>query len=403
MSKTAINEPEPVTNVGGSLRAAQAAHDLGNFLTGIRMLSQLAIQDADDSCALQQHLLSLEQAALHAGHLCNHLQRSLAGDADGAPMTHQRIELNALVESIRGLLSVLIRPEATLGVDLSNESPACSANPTQMRQIIVDLVTNSSDSLGSDGGSITLRTGQMNSDAQSMQGVTKYFGVCDRQDGVFLEVSDSGNGIPESKLEKIFCPRYTTKKERAGHGLGLSNVLAIVQSLGGGVTVSSRLGTGTTIRCVLPTAAEQRPSLENSEPSDTRLQASQGSLNILLVDDNRAMQFLVKSMLEGCERLDATVQTAISGREATEFIGQNGDALSVIILDMNLPDIDGAQLIGKLRDAANGVPVILASASPKCELETRCSACPPDSILVKPFDIHTLVDEIIAVCTRGHR
>lgn len=379
------------------LPAAQTAHDLANSLTGIRMLVQSLSHVSPDQPAIHQHIASLQRAALHASELCDQLQNILAGEKGEQELDVCEIDIGAMVSAMRRLLEVMVRSDANLKVEAAVGVPPVIANPTQLRQVILDLVTNASDALGCGNGSISIRTGVFECNDPSDFGPVAKAEAIDADDCVVLEVTDTGGGIAEDKLQRTFEPTFTTKKD--GQGLGLASVLQIVRSCGGTVTVDSRIGEGTRVRCVFPSATpeplKQADAAATSSPlvdnSDSR------AAPLLLIEDNEAARSGSKFLLENSEHGDFHVLTVGNGREAIDLFQRRIEEASVVVLDLNLPDCQGADLLRQMRQLAPQLPVIVVSGLPEEQMIAQCDGQKPDGILVKPFDGDALIDKVNSI------
>lgn len=374
----------------------QTAHDLANFLTGIRLLLESIAPVLPDEPVVQQYLGSLERTALHASELCEQLQHSLAGigRAEEEEPDACEVDLGAMVSAMDRLLEVMVRPGAELRIDAEAGLPRILGNPTRLRQIVLDLLTNASDALGEQGGSITIRTGVHECVERLELGPLMASGSRDTAHWVVLEVTDSGCGIDEQRLQSIFEPTYTTKSQ--GHGLGLSSVLQIVHGYGGAVAVDSRVGQGTRIRCIFP-AVETRPQERPPPASPPPRRSATGHASILLIEDNEAARRASKLVLETSSEGRYRVLSASTGREAMDLFRPRRDDISVIVLDAQLPDCDGLALLGEIRELSADVPVLVVSGLPERELRAKCNGHQPDGFLIKPFGAETLVDSVRSV------
>jgi CheY-like chemotaxis protein len=374
--------PEPQT-----LPLGQTAHDLANFLTGIRMLIQSLSRVASNNPAVQQHIASLRQAALHAAELCDQLQASLRGDEEDLELETCQVEFGATLTRMERLLEVMIPSDTSLDLQLAANLPPIVANPTQLRQIVLDLVSNASDALGN-GGSITIRTGIARC---SERPDLDPLGPEPDDAFVFMEVADTGCGIDKESLRKIFEPSFTTKSD--GQGLGLASVLNLVQGYGGAVHVDSRVGEGTRVRCLFPRAVADR--LRTAEPAAAPNRGHEttvaGPATLLLVDDNTATRDGIALMLKTSDRGEFHVLAAGNGREAMSLFRERRQEISLVVLDEKLPDCRGTQLFRQMRQIAGELPVIIATGLPKNEVLAECHGEAPDGFLVKPFDGDELI------------
>jgi len=380
-----------------ALPAMQIAHDLGNCLTGIRMLVQSFSQFLPADVDLQQHLTSLDRASVHATELCRHLQSSLGGQGEQTANEICDLDLSALVLAMQSLLEAMVQPGANVKFQLAEALPPVIASPTHVRQLLLDLLTNASEALEGDAGSITVRTGLLQpGESRDGGSETAHSETAHTDERVFLEITDTGCGVPQSELQQIFEPAFTTKKD--GQGLGLASVLRIVRAYGGTVAVDSEVGRGTRICCAFPRAtAEQMSQLPPPEATQRQAGAQAADSRpamVLLVEDNDSARLTSKLLLESSSQRKMSVLAAGTGQEAMELFEERLDEITIIVLDANLPDCRGTELFEQMRQLAPGLPVIVASGMPEEQLITRLNGQPPDASRIKPFDGEMLIDKV---------
>jgi signal transduction histidine kinase len=246
--------------------AGGIAHDFNNLLSVIQGgNSALAIADLDPEAPVQQRLKRIRSAAEHAAGLTEQML-TYSGNAG---VTLKPLTLSSLVESVLVLLEASVSKQTTLQTRLARDLPLVEGDETQLRQVVVNLVTNASEALEGAPGRVCVETGTVRasraylSDAYSPRSLPE-------GDHVYLEVSDTGVGIEEAARARIFEPFFTTK--RSGRGLGLAAVLGIVQSHHGALKLTSEVGQGTRFRVLLP-LTQSRPGdggPSSKAPSDGR-------------------------------------------------------------------------------------------------------------------------------------
>ncbi len=212
--------------------AAGIAHDFHNFLASILMEAELAETGEAEGSFPKQELRTIQTVASRA----TELVRELMAYAGSDPSIRERTELSHLVEEVLQLLQIFIAKNATLRVTLPEEAAFVYANPAQLRQVIMNLVTNASEALGSKGGDISINVAT----------------VADEQESrwVRLTVGDTGAGMTPEVLSRIFDPFFTTKS--AGRGLGLAAAQGIIRNHGGVISATSEQGKGTEFEILLP-------------------------------------------------------------------------------------------------------------------------------------------------------
>ncbi len=212
--------------------AAGIAHDFHNFLASILMEAELAETGEAEGSFPKQELRTIQTVASRA----TELVRELMAYAGSDPSIRERTELSHLVEEVLQLLQIFIAKNATLRVTVPEEPAFVYANPAQLRQVIMNLVTNASEALGSNGGDISINVAT----------------VADEQESrwVRLTVGDTGAGMTPEVLSRIFDPFFTTKS--AGRGLGLAAAQGIIRNHGGVISATSEQGKGTEFEILLP-------------------------------------------------------------------------------------------------------------------------------------------------------
>ncbi|HUF27631.1 MAG TPA: MASE1 domain-containing protein [Gemmatimonadaceae bacterium] len=333
--------------------AGGVAHDFNNLLAGILGNASLARGEVDEGEDPSESLVQIETAARRAADLTRQM---LAYSGRGA-FVIQRIDLGALVNEMAGLLASVISKKAVLDLRVPESIPECEGDATQLRQLVMNLITNASDALGDDGGTITVTTGVVEATRAELAG-----SFIDEQlpEGryVFLEVRDTGCGMDYGTRARIFDPFFTTKF--TGRGLGLAATLGIVRGHRGAITVESAPGAGSAFRLLLPALA---PPLARSEPVTGPIAVRagspwRGSGRILVVDDEEMVRTLAVRVLEasGFDVLGAT-----DGREAIALFTRSPDTIRLVLLDWMMPHLGGGETLDALRRIRPKVPVILSS------------------------------------------
>jgi len=223
--------------------AGGIAHDFSNLMGTILATTELAESEIGEGRSPGEEVHNIKAAAMRALEMVRELM-IYAGRDTG---TFEPVNVSELVEEMAALLRTMISKRAILRSDLPKNLPAIWGNPTRIRQIVMNLILNASDSIGEDVGVIQVGTSVVTRGTGSNNNVAT--GLAQR-DYLRLEVSDSGCGMTEEAIARVFDPFFTTK--RTGHGLGLAVVHGIVQSHGGVINVASTPGSGTTFEVLLP-------------------------------------------------------------------------------------------------------------------------------------------------------
>jgi len=270
--------------------------------------------------------------------------------------------------------------------DFPSPGPIIRANPNQIQQVLANLVANAWEAMGDTRGSIrvSLRTCR----ATDIPPLHRFPINWQPQgaDYACLEVADTGCGIADTDIEKLFDPFFSTKF--TGRGLGLSVVLGIVQAHGGVVTVESKQGLGGIFRVYFPLCTEALPGLPET---DAPLPEPVASGTVLLVDDDVDLLLTIGAVIE---TIGFSLLTAKDGMEALEVFQQHKDQICCVITDLTMPRMDGWETLTALRQLEPTLPVILASGYDKTQVMSGAHPVRPSAFLGKPFGLRDLRDAL---------
>lgn len=341
------------------LLAGGIAHDFNNILTSI--LGNVSLARLDPSSSdLPEMLEEIYQSSERARDVCNQM---LAYSGRGRFQVG-RIPLNELLEETLPLLRASLSKSSEFVIHLCEESSLIEGDRGQLRQVITNLLVNAAESLGPGGGSVRARTFR-------------------EEDRVCLEVVDTGCGIAQENLPRIFDPFFTTKF--MGRGLGLAAVQGIVRSHQGSIAVQSDLGRGTRI-CVWFPAVEKREVGARVEPR-------QSGDWVLVVDDEKPIRSLVVKILT---HSGMKCMIAENGDEALDLFRERGDEIGLVLLDLNMPNRDGASTFQELRKMAPGLKVVVMSGYDEQEISEEWVMEGPSGFLQKPFETQALLATVRA-------
>jgi signal transduction histidine kinase/CheY-like chemotaxis protein len=364
--------------------AGGIAHDFNNLLTGILGNASLARQELPPASLGQPMLDQIETAARRAADLCKQM---LAYSGKGRFVV-QRLDLNKLIEDTTHLLQISIAKNCVLRFNLARDLPVIRADATQLRQVIMNLVINGSEAIGSRSGVLALTTGVARVDAEYLKGFRPDASP-PHGDYVFVEVSDNGCGMDTATLARIFDPFFTTKF--TGRGLGLAAVLGIVRGHKGGLKVYSEPGKGTTFKLFFPVAGGK--AQDSATPfADTA--PFKGSGTVLVVDDEETVRTVAARMLE---RLGFGVVLASDGREAMDKFHADPGRFTLVLLDLTMPHLDGEETFRQMRLLNPGVRVILTSGFNQQEAVNRFTGKGLAGFIQKPFELSSLIQVIRSV------
>jgi len=362
--------------------AGGIAHDFNNLLTVILGNASLAIDELPPITPARDSLVAIEETSLRAAELCRQM---LAYSGKGQCII-ENIRLRDLIGEMVSLLKASIGKKAIFNLNLKDSLPLLRGDPSQIRQVIMNLVINGSEALGEHGGAITISTGVMDC---SREYLTEAFLDESLTDGsyVWLEVSDTGCGMDKDIQRRIFEPFFTTKF--TGRGLGLSAVLGIVRGHKGALKVYSEPGRGTTFKVLFPAVSEEKALAGRNQT--VKSSPWKGSGTILLVDDEESVRVMGTRMLE---RVGFEVLTAADGREALELFQQRREQIVLVLLDLTMPDLDGEETFRELRRMAPRVRVLMSSGYTESEIAPRFAGKRLSGFLQKPYTLEALTQSL---------
>jgi len=361
--------------------AGGIAHDFNNLLVGVLGNAGLALMELPPESPARQSIERIRIAAERAGELCKQM---LAYSGRGR-FVIQPLNLSDLVREMGHLLQTAIQKAITLKYDFAEDLPAVLGDANELRQVIMNLITNAAEAIGDNRGIITIRTGLLEADSQYL--ATTYLAQ-DKPAGTYvcLEVSDTGCGMDEETKARIFDPFFTTKF--TGRGLGLASVLGIVRGHRGAIKIYSEPGRGTTFKVLLP--CSQRPPVD-LENKDEPISDWDGSGAILVADDEQIVRTVAQKTLED---QGFTVLTAANGPEAVEILSQNADRVVLVLLDLTMPGISGLETFSRMRRVRRDVPVILSSGYSEEDAIGDFTGKDLAGFIQKPFDPKSLIRKV---------
>jgi PAS domain S-box-containing protein len=334
------------------LLAGGLAHDFNNVLTGILGHANLA-RRALERGATEESLESIGQIeglSLKVAELCNQL---LAYSGRGRFVV-QPLDLASVVRELAGMFQVAISKKAALELELAEDVPAVSGDQTQIQQILMNLITNASESLGDEPGRITVRLRLRDCDADALSDLVSGSTQLDPGTYVSLSVEDTGSGMNPETRARLFDPFYTTKF--TGRGLGLAAALGIMRGHQGAIRLRSEAGQGSCFELLLPPSDGTPAAAQPPAPTPPG-EGGQGL--VLLVDDEPVVRKVGTKMLE---LLGYEVREAGDGDQALERLrGPDGEAFRFVLLDLTMPTLSGAETLQELRKLHPQLPVILSS------------------------------------------
>ncbi len=364
--------------------AGGIAHDFNNLLTVINGHAELALFKADQNQALRKHIEQIRQAGEKASQLISQLLAFSRKQAYEPKI----IDVNKVLADLAKMLRRLITEDIHLEMILAEDLPTIMADPTQIEQILINLVVNARDAIHEwdDPGAekkITIETSYVFLDESY---VARYPGS---QIGphVLIAVSDTGVGMDEETQQRIFDPFFTTKDVGKGTGLGLATVYGIVKQNNGSIYVYSKPGRGTTFKIYWPAIGEEI----SPETTNRQKDILGGSEKFLVVEDNEMVKGFISTTLK---QLGYQVFEASNGKEALESIREKRFQPDILIADLIMPEMSGDELAMKIREICPDMAVIYMSGYANNHVVQKDRREEGISFLQKPFTIVQLAQKV---------
>jgi two-component system cell cycle sensor histidine kinase/response regulator CckA len=376
-----VRHTQKLESIG--LLAGGIAHDFNNLLTGILGNTSLALE----SLPANNPVRALLRDVVHASERAAHLTRQLLAYAGKGRIIIEPINLSELVREISTLVQTSIPRNVQLRLDLRDDIPSIQADAGQLQQLIMNLVINGAEAIGSDqNGTVLVTTGVQNIDEDYLLTTVGEPGLA-VGDYISLEVHDTGSGMDEATLSRIFDPFFTTKF--TGRGLGLAAVQGIVHGHKGTMKVYSSPGSGTTFKVLFPAAAEVATTRSTVAP-----QRMGNDELILVIDDEQIIRRTAKAMLE---RHGYTVVLAENGKEGVELLQVLADKVSAVLLDMTMPVMGGEEAFSRIKNIKPDVKVILSSGYNEVETIRRFTGKGLAGFIQKPYSSEALIEKVRSV------
>ncbi len=370
--------------------AGGIAHDFNNLLVGILGNASLAQEMLPAGSSARELLADVVNASDKAATLT----RQMLAYSGRGNFIVEPVDLSAAVREMLPLVSHSISPSVSIHLRLDPAMPVLEGDRGQIQQVVMNLLINAAEACAGLGGTVDVSTSVVWGDAQSLPPL---FGLPPVGAGSFvqLEVRDSGCGMTDEVKAKVFDPFFTTKF--AGRGLGLSAVLGIIRAHRGALQLESVPGRGTTFRVQFPAAAGKQPEAGESEPARVKLT---GSGTILVIDDEEVVR---KTTLLALQWLGYRVLTAENGQAGVSLFENASGEISLIILDLTMPVMDGDVALGHLKRIDPSVKVLLSSGFSMAEAAKRFEGRGLAGFLQKPYTANRLAEQVRAVLGMAER
>jgi len=361
--------------------AGGVAHDFNNLLMVIGGQAALSEKTVGISSTLRHELNEIVKAADRA----SSLTRKLLAFGRKQVLQPRVLDLNALVFQVAEILPPVLGEDIKLSVVLEPELGRVKADAAQLEQVIMNLVFNARDAM-LDGGELTIETANCDLDPDWRR---SHPGV---QAGphVMFSVRDTGQGMDEETQSHLFEPFFTTKDKGKGSGLGLATVYGTVNQSGGCVTVSSRIGLGTTFQVFLPRVEDPVEVVEAPALKPDAL-ALQGKERILVVEDDDAVRHMTREFL----KINGyTVIEARSGADAIQFVESHDETIDLVLTDVVMPGMKGRELVERLAKLRSSLKVLYMSAYAEDDAINIGILSPGMAFIEKPFSPDELARKV---------
>jgi nitrogen-specific signal transduction histidine kinase/ActR/RegA family two-component response regulator len=376
-----LRQAQKIESIG--TLAGGIAHDFNNILFPIIGMSELLLEDLPSNSLEHENA----QVILEAGQRGGELVKQILAFSRQSEHKLIPVRVQQVLKEVLKLSRSTIPSNIELAQDIQSECGLVLADPTQLHQIAMNLITNAYHAVQESGGKILVELRE------------KWLGNGDVADTVLkpghyvmLTISDTGIGIDPAVIGRIFDPYFTTKEHGKGTGLGLAVAYGIIKDHHGEVKVYSEVGKGTTFNIFIP-LIEKNSDIESFEETVTI--HSTGHERILLVDDEELIVRIETQMLE---RLGYKVTSRISSIDALEAFRANPDAIDLVLTDMTMPNMTGDQLAKKLISIKPDIPIIVCTGfSEKLNAE-NAKASGISGFLMKPVvksDIAQMVRKVL--------
>jgi PAS domain S-box-containing protein len=351
------------------------AHDFNNLLTaviGSMYMAERRVQDPE-----VHRLMSVGRRAAQRGAT---LTQQLLAFSRKQRLEPRPVNLNRLIneasEMLMRTIGATVRIETALAVD---PWPAL-VDPTQVELVLLNLAINSRDAMP-DGGRITIKTENVSAHAIP--------GQLAAGDYVMISVTDTGIGMPPEVLAHAIEPFFTTKEVGKGSGLGLSMVHGVATQSGGGMTIESTSGVGTTVRIYLPRSAQAAPG----QARDAQSEPVCGRATILVVDDDPEVRDIA---VTGLEHLGYRILAAANGPQGLDMLAK-GAQIDLLLVDIAMAGMNGVEVVRRARERQPNLPAIFVTGYANVDMFSPNDG---DVIVQKPYSFGWLAECVAAALRR---
>jgi len=361
--------------------AGGVAHDFNNLLIVISGYSNNLLDTIDKANPQYKNIFQIKKAADRAATLT----RQLLAFSRKQILQPKLFDINHLIQDMEKMLKRLIGENIILKAKLESGLNKIMADPGQFEQVLMNLVVNAKDAMP-EGGNLLITTESALIDSNNP------YPDVEHGDYILLKISDSGTGIDDKIIDRIFEPFYTTKDKDKGTGLGLSTVYGIVEQSGCHITVDSQKNVGTSFNIFIPMSDQIEEEIEIEELQSHHNPDNIGGVEtILVVEDEEQVRELVIEMLElkGYNVLEAS-----NGKNAIDVYNNNIEDICLILTDVVMPEMGGKKMIENLVNFKEGTKIIYMSGYTDNAIDEQGILDPGTEFIQKPFSPFDLVKKI---------
>ena len=362
--------------------AGGVAHDFNNILMGVLGYAEIALSKLVKESPARPAIQNIIDSAQRAAELSNQML-----SYTGKGVFHlETVDLSKLIEETDHLLKSMVSKKTVLKFDLNRDIPCVNIDPTQVRQVIMNLIINASEAIGERSGLITVSTGVMHADRAYL--AETYLDE-DLPEGfyAYIEVADTGCGMDRDVIKMIFDPFFTTKFQ--GRGLGLAASLGIIRAHRGAIKVYSEPGKGTTFKILFHCTKKGLYGETGTAAAPPKI--AKGDKTLLVVDDDESVRTVTRMMLE---ESGFRVITAEDGRDAVEKFKKYYKEIDLVILDLIMPHLTGEEVYREIRRLYPNVRVILSSGYSEKDVIGKFIGKKIAGFIQKPFMGEELLEKV---------
>ncbi len=343
-----LRETQRLESLG--IMAGGIAHDFNNLLVPILGNASLALETIPEEHPAGQLLNSILAAATQASELTHHL----LAYAGSGQVVKEPLDLGKIISEVTTVLGMDARQSVELQVDLDDALPPVYADSAQIRQLLLNLLTNAFDAVGAGPGVVKL-SAKCAESSDDLLAEVRPDALSSEQAYVVLEVEDNGCGMAPEVQQRIFEPFFSTKE--SGHGVGLAAVHGIVKGHGGVIAVDSEIGKGSRIRVLLRSSMSDVAVAEQTG-GETAIPDMPSRKRVLVIDDQDLVREVAK---QGLMHLGFGVITAANGQEGIEVFAAEPQDIDLVLLDLTMPDLRGDEVLKRLLAIRPDIPVVLST------------------------------------------